>query len=117
MAYDLAVGEPYSSPSHPIIYGSFTNWNPKRMDTIEELCYKLEDQNNMIPDFVQKVINEGLCREEVAEVSDMNAKELAAYNLAPDTHIAEYKKTWKQVISKWSRFKQPQMVNEHLIQP
>ena len=34
MAYDLSIGEPYSSPSHPIIYGSFTNWNPKKMDTI-----------------------------------------------------------------------------------
>ena len=45
MAYDLSIGEPYSSPSHPIIYGSFSNWNPKKMDTIEEFCYKLEDGN------------------------------------------------------------------------
>ena len=71
----------------------------------------------MIPDFVQKVINEGLCREEVAEVSDMNSKELAAYNHAQQTHKAEYKKTWKQVLTKWSRFKKPQLINEHLIQP
>lgn len=107
MAYELSIGEPYSSPSHPIIYGSFSNWNPKKMDTIEEFCYKLEDQNNQIPDFIAKIISEGLCREEVAEVSDMNAKEKAAYDLAYKTHITEYKKSWRSIVAKWSKFKKP----------
>ena len=40
--YNTELGESGSSPNAPVLFGSFTNWNPVQMIPIEDFCEMID---------------------------------------------------------------------------
>jgi hypothetical protein len=71
-------GKPTNPIRAPLIYGQFTNWQPKTMFSLEEYCQTIDSEAY---DVIEQMQYDEKCRKEVKTVNDMNDEELAEYQI------------------------------------
>ena len=67
---------PQNDLSHPLIYGQFTNWKPRRMFEIREFCDRI---NNYKPNIFAQCQRDYKIREECETIEDLEPEEFEYY--------------------------------------
>lgn len=77
--------------------GPFSNWHPKKMIPIERFCLNI-DRNK--PDFIRKMIVEGLCRRTATTYDQLNDEERINLRQIELEYSAGYRRHWDEVIAR-----------------
>ena len=85
----------YEGANNPEIYGTFTNWKPKRMYNIREFCNRV-DRNK--PNIFKMMQDAGLLDKDAESVNHLKDMEKEQYNIEWSKFYQDYSNTWKDVI-------------------
>lgn len=95
----------------PYIYGSFTNWKPRRMFEIREYCDRINADK---PNVFLRCKDQGYIRRGVTDTKDLNEEEKITYEKNVKEYFDSYLNSWKMVIIKNLKYKRPNLVNANM---
>ena len=75
--------------------GPFTNWHPRKMIPIERFCLHIDRGK---PDFIRKMIVEGICRRTITTYDELNDDERKAYHEIEEEYGRSYRRHWDEDI-------------------
>ena len=92
----------------PLIYGQFTNWEPKRMFDMREFCERINQDK---PDIFEMCRTKKLIDEDVRSVEKLNEEDRISYEREVRFYYNSYRKIWKDIVQKYMKYKKPHLVN------
>ena len=84
-----------SESPNPVIYGQFTNWQPRRMFEIREICDAL---NKDRPNIWELCKTNFMIPDSAKELKDLTEKQRAAYEQEVKFYFDSYFKVWKDTL-------------------
>jgi len=93
---------------HPMIYGQFTNWEPRRMFEIREYCDLVNEDK---PDIFEMCKKAKILPSTASTIEHLEAEELIKYQEEVKFYYDSYKIVWKDIIQKYMKYKKPSLIN------
>lgn len=95
-------------PHCPMIYGSFTNWKPKRMQDIREYCNNV---NSDRPDIFARCKQSEKIHAKYEDVESLKGIALKMYEAEVRSYYDSYKLIWKDIVQKYMKYERPNLIN------
>lgn len=92
-----------------VIFGTFTNWKPRRMTTFLEFIENIDKDK---PNFIQDMKEDGLVKESVMSKKDLEGQfELSEYVKRLTAYRKSLRRNWQIIITKNLKYKRPAILN------